>query len=107
MKKAISILLIIVLTVAVGLAVTGCEEGAKVTLTIAETTDNHPAIEKGFFFARGGDGSLYKVLYSDTSKLSEKQQVVVTYQIIKTITYPNGYPEGFRPSYQIEALSVR
>lgn len=107
MKKTLSVILIFVLLASIVAVTAGCDKGAKLTLTVAENIDGHPAVEKGFFYARGGDGSLYKVIWNQTEKLSENQKITIIYQKIQTVTYPGGYPEGWRPSYQIEATSVR
>ena len=107
LKKTVSIVLVLVFLVCIVALTSGCEKGAKLTLTVAENIEGYPSIEKGFFYALGGDGSLYKVIWDQAEKLSENQKITIVYQKIQTVTYPGGYPEGWRPSYQIEATSVK
>lgn len=82
------------------------DKSVSLSMTIAETLPSCPAFEENCFYAYDTEGNLYRVLWTDFSGLSEKDQIVVEYSDIKKLTYDE-YPDGgWTPQYEITATHV-
>ena len=64
------------------------------------------AIEDNCFYAVGKNGDLYLVRWSDTQALYEGQLVEVSYDTVEKLEYPDGYPSGWTPKYEVTATGV-
>lgn len=64
------------------------------------------AIEDNCFYAVGKNGDLYLVRWSDTQALYEGQLVEVSYDAVEKLEYPDGYPSGWTPKYEVTATGV-
>ena len=76
------------------------------SMKISETRPSAVAITNTCFYAHDESGASYRVLWDDPAFLSENATVIVKYTEIRTLEYPDGYPTGPTPQYEMDAVDV-
>lgn len=77
-----------------------------VQLKIAYELPSCEVFEEDCFYAYDEKGYQYRIYWDNFIGLCENGMILVKYDQIKSLSYPDGYPTGRTPHYEIVAVSV-
>jgi len=77
-----------------------------VLLKIDYEVPSGEVFEEDCFYAYDEKGYSYRIYWNNFIGLSENGMILVKYDQIKSLSYPDGYPSGRTPRYEIVAVSV-